>query len=104
MRTGGFRATAALGLLLAAGAFAPSLPGAADRTEAREGQQAPRGGDKAPGQRAVDARMAALRAIYGGRGGSPLGGYLNRAGWTNRRYQRAALKARNVRRNRAAHR
>lgn len=101
MRLG--KATAALGLLLAAGAFAP-LPGAADRTEAREGAQAQRGGDKGPTQRAVASPRAALRAVYGGLGGDPRGGYLSRAGWTNRRYQRAALKARNVRRNRAAHR
>lgn len=46
-------------------------------------------------------RMMTRRA---GGGTNGVGGYLNRAGWTNRRYQRAALKRRNQQLNRKAHR
>lgn len=42
---------------------------------------------------------------YGtGNGGRVTAGVLKHTGWTNRRYQRAARKARNVKANRRAHR
>lgn len=45
------------------------------------------------------------QGAYGtGNGGRVTAGALKHTGWTNRRYQRAARKARNVKANRRAHR
>lgn len=88
---GGFGAPGTFGNL--AGTFAESARANPDR----------------PGQPATPAEVAkaaALRrvALSGAWGGPPsVGGYRNLAGWTNRRYQRAALKLRNQKRNRKHH-
>jgi hypothetical protein len=46
--------------------------------------------------------LQALRRLDGGSAGNPRGGYRNRAGWTNARYRRHALKLRNRARHRRA--
>lgn len=92
---------AALAMLAAHGIQATvAQPGA---TEVREGQQTRQGGEKERGNgQSLADRLAAQRAVYGVRVPPRRGGYLNRAGWTNRGYQRAAAKRRNQARHRAA--
>lgn len=100
MRRSGLLVAAAMAAM--AGASLPGTPGQPGGPEAREGQQAQRGGEKNRNTAgATAARMALQRALSG----SLVRGrvhYRNRAGWTNRRYQRAAAKKRNQARHRAA--
>lgn len=88
----------ALAMSLAGAAFG-GLGAAADRAA-----ESTRAFDKALRSTSPNVRKAEVDRRAGGFLDSVRGGYKSRAGWTNRRYQRAALKARNVRRNRAAHR
>jgi hypothetical protein len=58
-----------------------------------------------PGQLLQQVSFAeAIRRVYGGMGRFGPPRWPNGEGWTNRRYQRAARKARNVLRNKRAHR
>lgn len=64
------------------------------------GQTAKQGGEKNRNGIGLADQLRLLRSLSG----APTprrGGYKNRAGWTNRRYQRAALKRRNQARQRA---
>jgi len=98
MKRSGLFAAAALGMLAASNL--PTTP--AQGPEAREGQQAQRGGDKNSNATTLAERLAIQRAMSRGISPPPRGGYKNRAGWTNRGYQRAAAKKRNQARHRAA--
>lgn len=95
----GFVPTLAAAVLLAAGGMVAAAGGMV-----AAGGESTRTVDKA--LRATRPEPSAERGIRGaGRFLSAArGGYPSRAGWTNRRYQRAAAKARNVARNRRAHR
>lgn len=77
---------------------APAPDGTSAAEQAQQaGQQKRLPGPTTQAQRA----MQELLRRYGG-GGNAAGGYRSREGWTNRRYQRAALKRRNKARHRAA--
>lgn len=97
---------AALAAAASLGAPAPSAstpadgPRASPTTPARNAPSAP----VAIGSPSINGFTRWWLGASGRLGPPRAGGYRNRAGWTNRRYQRAALKRRNQIKNRRAHR
>jgi hypothetical protein len=95
--------TAALGLLLGMGALSP-VP--SQRTADREAREAARSAAPTPDKSAAPrpGDTADRRASWAPTKRTRSGGYLKRDGWSVAQDRRNARKARNVARNRAAHR